>query len=107
MNNTDLKEIGKRIQQKRKQAGLTQEQLAEMMNVSIQMVSNIERGNKAIRIENLINLCRILSVSTDYILIGKENVSDISELTSRISKLENKDVRLIDMIIDFCLNEKQ
>lgn len=105
MNNTDLKEIGKRIQQKRKQAGLTQEQLAEMMNVSIQMVSNIERGNKAIRIENLINLCRILSVSTDYILIGKENVSDISELTSRISKLENKDVRLIDMITDFCLNE--
>ena len=107
MNNADSKEIGRRIQQKRKQAGLTQEQLAEMMNVSIQMVSNIERGNKAIRIENLINLCHILSVSTDYILIGKENVSDISELTSRISKLENKDVRLIDMIINFCLNEKQ
>lgn len=105
MNNADLKEIGRRIQQKRKQAGLTQEQLAEMMNVSIQMISNLERGNKSIRIENLVNLAQILSVSTDYILLGRENVTDVSELTARISKLGNKDIRLIDMITDFCLNE--
>ena len=106
MSNTDLKDIGKRIQQKRKQSGLTQEQLAEKMNVSVQMISNLERGNKAVRIENLINLCQILSVSTDYILLGKEVVSDVSELTSRIAKLGNKEIRLIDVITDFCLNEK-
>lgn len=106
MSNTDLKDIGKRIQQKRKQSGLTQEQLAEKMNVSVQMISNLERGNKAVRIENLVNLCQILSVSTDYILLGKEIVSDVSELTSRIAKLGNKEIRLIDMITDFCLNEK-
>ena len=106
MSNTDLKDIGKRIQQKRKQSGLTQEQLAEKMNVSVQMISNLERGNKAVRIENLVNLCQILSVSTDYILLGKEVVSDVSELTSRIAKLGNKEIRLIDVITDFCLNEK-
>ena len=106
MSNTDLKDIGKRIQQKRKQSGLTQEQLAEKMNVSVQMISNLERGNKAVRIENLINLCQILSVSTDYILLGKEVVSDVSVLTSRIAKLGNKEIRLIDVITDFCLNEK-
>lgn len=38
------------------------------MNVSIQMISNIERGNKAIKIDNLLKLCDILKTSTDYIL---------------------------------------
>ena len=73
----DLGEIGKRIQNRRKQRGYTQEQLADMMNVSIQMISNLERGIKAIRIDNLINLSAILEISTDYILTGKETADDI------------------------------
>lgn len=60
MNEADLTSIGKRIQTRRKQQGYTQELLAEMMDVSIQMVSNLERGDRAIRIDNLINLSRIL-----------------------------------------------
>ena len=37
MGEVDLNGIGKRIQNRRKQLMFTQEQLAEMMNVSIQM----------------------------------------------------------------------
>ena len=73
MIEVDLNGIGKRIQDRRKQQGYTQEKIAEMMNVSIQMVSNLERGNKAIRIDNLINLSQILNISTDYILTGNSN----------------------------------
>ena len=67
MNEFDLNVIGNRIQNHRKQQGYTQEQLAEMMNVSIQMVSNLERGNKAIRIDKpidreLINVLNVLSI---------------------------------------------
>jgi transcriptional regulator with XRE-family HTH domain len=102
----DLKEIGKRIQNRRKQQGYTQEQLADLMNVSIQMVSNLERGNKAIRIDNLIHLCQILNVSTDYILTGKETPDDLGVLTSRIAKLSYKDQRMIDMLVSYCLTEK-
>ncbi len=100
-----LEEIGKRIQLRRKQQGYTQEQLADMMNVSIQMISNLERGNKAIRIDNLINLSQILSISTDYILTGKETAIDAAELTENIDKLSERDRRMINMIVDFCLNE--
>ncbi len=105
MNCTDLSEIGKRIQNRRKQQGYTQEQLAEMMNVSIQMISNLERGNKAIRIDNLINLSQILNISTEYILMGKETTSDIEALTSRILSLSDKDKKMIEMLIDYCLEE--
>lgn len=106
MNEVDLIGIGKRIQNRRKQLMFTQEQLAEMMNVSIQMVSNLERGNKAIRIDNLINLSQILDISTDYILTGKATADDIGVLTSRISKLSIKERKMIEMLIDYCLTEK-
>lgn len=103
MSEADLSGIGKRIQSRRKQQGYTQEQLAEMMNVSIQMVSNLERGNKAIRIDNLINLSQILDISTDYILTGKETTDDIDALTSRIAQLPAKDRKMIELLVDYCL----
>ena len=76
-----------------------------MMNVSIQMVSNLERGNKAIRIDNLINLSRILDVSTDYILTGKETTEDIQVLTSRIAQLPEKERKMLEMLVNFCMDD--
>lgn len=102
----NLKEIGKRIQNRRKQLGLTQEQLADEMNVSVQMVSNLERGNKSIRIDNLLRLCQLLSVSTDYILTGKENDSDISALAQQIAALPEKEKAMIRLLVDYCTKEK-
>lgn len=101
----NLKEIGKRIQNRRRQQGYTQEQLADMMNVSIQMVSNLERGNKAIRIDNLINLCQILDVSTDYILTGKETPTDLNILAANISQLSPKGQKLIELLVKYCQAE--
>ncbi|MBO5129853.1 MAG: helix-turn-helix transcriptional regulator [Oscillospiraceae bacterium] len=105
MGEVDLNGIGKRIQNRRKQQGYTQEQLAEMMNVSIQMVSNLERGNKAIRIDNLINLSHILDISTDYILTGKATADDNEALTARIAKLPPKDRKMVEMLVEYCLTE--
>ena len=105
MSEVDLKEIGKRIQNRRKQLGYTQEQLAEMMNVSIQMVSNLERGNKAIRIDNLVNLSHILDVSTDYILTGKATADDNEVLTAHIAKLPSKERKMVEMLVEYCLTE--
>ena len=104
MDRIDLIEIGRRIQTRRKQQGLTQEQLAEMMNVSIQMISNLERGNKAIKIDNLVCLSRILDISTDYILTGKESTGDISALVLRISQLPERDKTMINTLVDYCQN---
>ena len=105
MNAEALKQIGERICERRKQLHLTQEQLAEMMNVSIQMISNLERGNKAIKIENLIRISEILKVSTDYILFGEFSNRDISVTAEKISKLSESDYKMIDMLIDYCLNK--
>ena len=105
MTIADLVKIGQRIQVRRKQRGYTQEQLADLMNVSIQMVSNLERGNKAIRIDNLIKLSEILEVSTDYILTGKETAEDFGALNIRIEQLSERDRKMINLLADFCLSE--
>ena len=100
-----LKEIGKRICERRKSMGYTQEQLAEMMDVSIQMISNLERGNKAIKIKNLINLSNILQVSTDYILMGKTVGTDRERLNGKINLLNDRDYKIIDKLVDYCVSD--
>jgi len=106
MDKVNLYEIGRRIQNQRKQMGYTQEQLAEMMNVSIQMISNLERGNKAIRIDNLINLSNILHVSTDYILKGIDTVEDSEILTAGIDMLNARDKKMLELLVAYCLKEE-
>lgn len=106
MRKEDLESIGTRIVNRRKELHLTQEQLAESMDVSIQMVSNLERGNKAIKIENLLKLCDILKTSIDYILTGKHTNNDIEHLASKISQLTETDYKMIEMLVDYRLNDK-
>ena len=101
MKSFSLKEIGERIYERRRFLGLTQEQLAEQMDVSIQMISNLERGNKAIKIDNLLKLCEILDVSTDYILTGTKNES---ELSGKLKELSQRDYKLISQTVDFLLS---
>ena len=107
MTELDLHEIGKRIQFCRKGLGYTQEQLSEKMNVSIQMISNMERGNKAIKIDNLVKLSKVLNVSADYILTGKQNDNDRRNLCLKISKLSEKDRKTISVLIDHFLSQNK
>ena len=103
LTHLDLKAIGKRIQTERKKQGITQEKLADMMNVSVQMVSNLERGNKSIRIENLINLSDILKVSTDYILTGAESIKDLESVTRKFSELSQRDKKMLENMLNYML----
>ena len=95
-----LKEIGKRINTRRKQLGITQEVLAERMDVSIQMISNLEQGKKAIRPENLIKLCDSLNVSTDYILRGIRAEWENSAFLQKYSSLSQENQELVERLVD-------
>lgn len=101
MESTLLKNMGQRLSLKRKQLGITQEKLAEQMQVSIQMISNMEQGKKAIRPENLVKVCDILNISADYVLAGKIIEKDASELTNKILNLSDRDLSLVETIVDF------
>ena len=95
-----LKEIGLRAASRRKELGFTQEYVSEAMDVSVQMVSNFELGKKAIRPENLINLCDVLNISADYLLTGKHTNTDLDEINEKLAGLSEKNRKLIEKLID-------
>ena len=60
--------LGERIQQLRKSRGLSQEQLADSLNVSRQAISKWETDQSSPEIENILALSRVFSISTDELL---------------------------------------
>lgn len=73
----DLKEmtLGRRIQALRKQQGLTQDALGELMGVSAQAVSKWENDQSCPDIMTLPQLARVLEVSVDLLLTGTERAA--------------------------------
>jgi len=57
------KEFGKRLQLLRRQASLTQEQLAEQAEISVDFLSLVERGINAPSFDNLEKIAKALGVS--------------------------------------------
>ena len=97
-------EMGKRIIKRRKQLGLSQEQLAELADVSPQMISTAERGNKSILSENLYKISKALNVSADYLLSGEITESSFSEMYKRVLKtpaeMQEKIFQVIDILLE-------
>lgn len=66
------KDSGMRIANLRRKKGLTQEQLAEKLNISTSNLGKLERGLQGMSIDLLIEIGMFFGVSTDYILLGCE-----------------------------------
>ena len=71
-------DIADRLQELRKKAGYSQEQVAEMLGLSRQAVSKWESGQGKPEIHNIVKLTEIYNVSADYILLGIENRGTIA-----------------------------
>ncbi len=60
--------MGDRIREARKNQGLTQDQLAERLDISVEFVGQIERGLKLPSMQVFIKILETLNVSADYLL---------------------------------------
>lgn len=54
--------IGERLKKARLEKNLTQEQLAEQIDVSIAFLSRVERGSSHINLKRLTQICNILGI---------------------------------------------
>lgn len=82
----DYNIIGERLKKARTDKGLTQEKLAEKLDVSIAFLSRIERGSSHISLKRLSQICDILEISEGSILNGSSNNSN-TYLASEYNKL--------------------
>jgi len=99
--------LGKKIQLYREKAGLSQEELATRLGVSITSISNIERGANYPSFENFIKILNIIGASPNQVmfdLVDNAQISKASELWDHVKKLDskkrNKLFRIVEVIIE-------
>ena len=88
--------IGKRIKEIRKQQKITQDQLAEMSNLTVGYISHVETGRKKASLSSLINISNALGITLDELLTGNQlhnptdYQTDIDILMSDCSLMEKR-----------------
>lgn len=69
----EAQKVGKRIKQNREQANLTQDALAQRLNVSRQSISKWEKGESLPDIDRLVQMSEIFNISLDMLVTGKDS----------------------------------
>ena len=96
------KSIGKRIQQYRKKKGITQEKLGDMLGLSPNHISALERGKYAVKTDILVHIINILGCTADDIfcdVIDTGYKVRSSRLSDELEKLPSEDrYRILDVL---------
>lgn len=99
IDNTFLIEMGKRIQEKRKSLRLSQEELAEMAEISKQTVSRAENAQRELGAQNVKRLAKALGTSTDYLLTGDRTDADLRILDDKLKDLTSHQYRYLEEFV--------
>lgn len=86
--------LSERIKERRLLLGYNQPELAKIMNISKQTVSNWESGNRTPDAETLSKLSDLFSVSVDF-LLGKTDIAappSADGLEQELTKKDEKDI---------------
>ena len=78
----DAKEFGKRLHDVRTSRGITQEALAEAIDIDAKRISKIERGVISASYNDMILFSEFFGVTLDYLIIGKRQ--DVDALKKRV-----------------------
>ena len=95
--------MGDRIKEIRKKQGLTQEQLAEKVDITLEYISQIERGLKIPSMQVFIKLVEVLDVSADYLLrdaVSTRNLYGDKQIGRKLEKLTPKQRVALEALMD-------
>lgn len=95
--------MGDRIKEVRKKQKLTQEQLAERLDVSVEFIGQIERGLKLPSMQVFIKLIEVLNVSADYLLRDSVSTGQLlgdNAIGRKVEKLQPKQRIALEALID-------
>ncbi|MBR6184757.1 MAG: helix-turn-helix transcriptional regulator [Clostridia bacterium] len=79
--------IGSNIKNAREKAGLTQDQLSEMIGIGPKSLSAVERVMVGISIATLRKICNVLPISSDALIFGGSPKNDVKGLACRLERL--------------------
>ena len=93
----DYYKIGQKIRQYRKALGLSQEQVAEQIGISVTHMSHIETGNTKLSLQVLVDIAKILNVQTDDLLFDSKNDKTIAiqEIAESLETCDAQQAKLL------------
>lgn len=92
----NYKEIGRRIAMRRKSMNIKQQDLAELLEISNNHLSSIERGKAGPSLDVLIDICNILRVTPDFLLMGSMYATDLPQnILDNLKLCSKQDIELL------------
>lgn len=89
----DYYAIGQRIRKIRKEKGLSQEQLAERVGISVTHTSHIETGNTKLSIEVFASIVNALDCQADELLFGTREIIGAEAFGDIVQELQTLSAR--------------
>jgi len=103
-NEVNYVKVGNRIRIEREKFDMTREKLSELLNLSPYFLGQIERGERRMSINTLINITECLHVSIDYLFFERVNINTNNDvLHSLINKCSEKEIKVIEKLIKLIL----
>ena len=107
-NQEQFKLIGKRIKMRRKELGMMQIKLAELLEISNNHMSAIENGRENPSLDKLISLCEILKTTPDFLILGITHSNNIPQsILAGLQLCSDEDIQLAAQIIELLIHRNQ
>ncbi len=90
--------LGERIKNYRHMKGLSQEGLAEELNVSRQAITKWESDNGVPDVDNLVSLSRLMGITLDELVLGKQKDTEVIKEVAIKQRNSNSKAYLIAVI---------
>lgn len=96
----DYKAIAQRIRGARKEAGLTQAELAEKIGISTNAVAKLETNLMTASLQTLVNIANVLGLDINYFLRGAGQEERQALLESLVGKLSKREKEFLIHIVN-------
>lgn len=100
--------VGQNIKTIRKSKGITQEQLAESLDKSINMISLLENGSSGASEPTIVDICNTLNVDANSIFKGllTYNIEEKDKyIIDNIATLSNEDKEIVINLIKYIMSK--
>lgn len=107
----DLKLIGNRLRNIRKECKMSQEEIAYSAGLSTRAYADIERGNTNMRIGTLIRICEVLDITPDTLVTSSFPLNSTcyersreDEISSKIRELPDREQEIAAQLLKVYIN---
>ncbi len=106
----DSRLVGKRIQMVRKERGLTQEQLSQLVDLSPNYLSNIETGLKTPKLDTFVEIINALRCDANSLLadvVDATTAKESGQLSKALAELPASEQRRILKVVEVLVAESK